>query len=143
MFHACATIPPGMKVLPEFLFTPDRIQILALWADSVSDDHCPWPGHIFCLRRKIGCAPQWWVDSDPEDIWCGMFPLSDLYSTKLTHSIRMSWLTQTTECDTFLSVNCSDLYLCKNKNLCSYITKFDADCSCRTNLSQCECANWG
>ena len=78
-FTACAKIPSGMEVPPEFLFTPDRIQILALWADSEPDDHCPWPGHIFRLRRKIGRAPQWWIDSDPEDIWRGMFPLSGLY----------------------------------------------------------------
>ncbi|KAL4078926.1 hypothetical protein V8B97DRAFT_2107719 [Scleroderma yunnanense] len=68
-FTACAKIPPGVKVPPEYLFTPDRIRIIALWADSQPDEDCPWPGHISRLRRKIGRAPRWWVDSDPEHFW--------------------------------------------------------------------------
>ena len=86
-FTACAKIPPGMDVPPECLFTPDRIQIIALWADSQPDDDCPWPGHISRLRRKIGRAPRWWVDMDPEHFWRGMFPLSQSSLTKLT--VRM------------------------------------------------------
>ena len=84
-FTACAKIPPGMDVPPECLSTPDSIQIIALWADFQPDDECPWPGHISRLRRKIGRAPRWWVDSDPEHFWRGVFPLSRLLSlTNLT-----------------------------------------------------------
>ena len=73
-----------MEVPPEYLAAPNRIHILALWADSLPDEDCPWPGHISRLRRKIGRAPQWWVDSSPEHSWRGMSRHVSVYLTKRT-----------------------------------------------------------
>ena len=37
------------------------------------------------IRRKIGCAPRWWVDDDPDWMWRGVFSSLVYASTKLTH----------------------------------------------------------
>lgn len=85
-FTASVKILPGMELPPEYLAAPNRIHILALWADSLPDEGCPWPGHIFRLR-KIGRAPQWWVGSSPEHSWRSMFRHVGVYLTKRT--VRM------------------------------------------------------
>jgi len=70
-FRACAKIPPGMEVPPECLVKDVGVRILALWADCDPDTDCPWPGHAWVLRKKIGRLPRWWVDYDPEHFWRG------------------------------------------------------------------------
>ena len=82
-FTAYAKIPLGMEVPPECLYTSDTVRIIALWADSDPDEDCPWPGHISRIRRKIGRAPRWWVDDDPDWFWRGVC-YSVYTSTKLT-----------------------------------------------------------